>query len=330
MKTFPNSYSFVLVLIFLVINYISVVGQNQDVISKLTEYNDQYRPDKIYIHTDQNLYAQGDTIWFNSYLLDGIDHCLSRNSKVVYVELIDPNNNIISKRKLYVTGNRANGEIPIGELWKTGEYLLRGYTNYMRNEEEAYFFRKTILIWDTNSKITEVDESIEANPINPQKEIANQRKRPIIRFYPESGNLIAGIQNTVGIKSIDSHGNGIKLKGRIEDLEGNKVSFFQTFEMGLGSFHFTPISGKEYLALITINGVDQTYNIPLSKSQGSILNMINREDHIVIKIKCNQSSTIEGMRLIGHLRGDPILNLVLNDVDTKCFRKTIGREIGLY
>ena len=50
------------------------------------------------------------------------------------------------------------GDIEISQKWNPGKYLLRAYTNDMRNNSEEYFFKKDIWIW-SSQKFVESNDS---------------------------------------------------------------------------------------------------------------------------------------------------------------------------
>lgn len=44
--------------------------------------------EKVYLHTDRDVYLQGDTLWYKAYLTDAQTNILSPYSRNLYVELI--------------------------------------------------------------------------------------------------------------------------------------------------------------------------------------------------------------------------------------------------
>ena len=70
------------------------------VLNKLTAYSNNY-PEKIYIQTDKPYYSLGEDIWYTAYLVNGITHKRTGKSRIIYVELINPQDSIISKKQLY-------------------------------------------------------------------------------------------------------------------------------------------------------------------------------------------------------------------------------------
>ena len=58
--------------------------------------------EKVYLHTDRNLYYPGDDIWFKAYLIDAFDRSLSTLSANLHVELISPVSEIIASHVIKI------------------------------------------------------------------------------------------------------------------------------------------------------------------------------------------------------------------------------------
>jgi len=74
----------------------------QHILGKLAVYTENNPPEKVYVQTDKDLYTNGETIWLKAYVLDGTRHTASTLSRIVYVELVDSKDTIITRQKLYV------------------------------------------------------------------------------------------------------------------------------------------------------------------------------------------------------------------------------------
>src|SRR5690606_41106983 len=94
-----HGYVAVLSLIFLSSQILAQKNpQLNDLTQKLESYVNNSTPEKVYLRTDRDFYRSGDTIWFKAYLVNGIMHMPSDKSKIVYVELLDPNGGLVAER----------------------------------------------------------------------------------------------------------------------------------------------------------------------------------------------------------------------------------------
>lgn len=120
------------------------------IIAKVTKLNYDRPTEKVYLHFDKPYYAVGDTMWFKAYVTIDL-HQPSPLSKIVYVDLTDPNNNLVAEVKMQVVNGVANSYMPLsGTYIQRGNYHIRAYTRWMRNADQAYFFNKTIAVGSTD------------------------------------------------------------------------------------------------------------------------------------------------------------------------------------
>ena len=72
------------------------------------------------------------------------------------------------------------------------------------------------------------------------------------QFFPEGGELISGIPNQIGFKTLKKNGLGVDIKGSIIDEQNNEISTFTSSHAGMGSFYLTPDLTKNYKAKLTL------------------------------------------------------------------------------
>ncbi|SRX56110.1 TonB-dependent receptor plug domain-containing protein [Aequorivita sp. CIP111184] len=266
------------------------------ILNRLNEYTTEKYPEKIYIHTDRPYYTAGENIWFNTYLVNGVTHRKSEKSKIIYVELINEQNEVISDRKLFTESMSINGDFKLPIDLPEGTYLLRAFTNYMRNQPRDYFFNKEIPVFAINSEIPDSDGE-------KNSKVAENSELPEIGFYPEGGYLVEGISNKIAVKVKDAALSASPIVGIIEDTEGNKVTDFKTFEFGLGTFYLKPEQGKEYRAVITNGDENILYPLPTPLSEGYVLNTSVTDKEVLINVSTNKKEGLKNVLIIGQQRG---------------------------
>ncbi|WP_216067724.1 TonB-dependent receptor [Pseudotamlana agarivorans] len=273
---------------------------SQLVIEKLETYSKDY-PEKIYVKTDKPYYIIGEDIWYSAYLVNGINHKASNKSNVIYVELVNDQDSIVSRKKLYTNDISAAGDFKINNKWKAGTYILRAYTNYMRNRSSDFFFKKEIPIWGLKefTQQTAIDSIPKTAPIKKE----SMAKRPDLKFYPEGGYLVNGLQSKVGIKIKDKKNRTRKIEGVIKDQGNNTITTFKNFEFGLGLFMFTPEPNNSYYASIQINGKEEKYELPKPLPLGFNLNLLNNGSEVIIKVSSNKNIGLKHSFLVAHQRG---------------------------
>ncbi|WP_299123807.1 Plug domain-containing protein [uncultured Winogradskyella sp.] len=270
------------------------------IIEKLQNYRDIEWPEKVYLHTDKDLYLLNETIWFSAYLVNGITNKKSTKSAVLYVELINDRDSIVGKRKLYFEDISSGGDFKIEKEWKKGKYVLRAYTNYMRNEDPTYFFKREIDIWEVDKK----DSLSILNNDTPSEKPTYSDDRPDLHFYPEGGYLVEKLTSKVAIKIKDEIYDKTHLKGYVVDEDGTLISDFKTSNYGLGYFYITPNSNKTYYANLEVNGSFYKYRLPKALPLGYNLSVSYKNDKLLIDVKTTTEKGLSNSYLIIHQRGD--------------------------
>lgn len=112
-----------------------------------------------------------------------------------------------------------------------------------------------------------------------------------VQFFPEGGQLIAGIPGKVAVKAIKADGLGVNLKGTIVDNAGQTVCTFSADHLGMGAFAMQPEAGKSYKANITFaDGTTGSYDLPRVQASGISLMIANADpDNLTIRILSSES-----------------------------------------
>ena len=125
-------------------------GKGQgNVVGSVEEYrksNASLPGEKVFLHLDRPNYMQGDTIWFKAYSWFGYDQIADTVSKVLYVDLLNPEGKIELKKKLLIQNGTSVGEFSLDKNIYPGKFTLRAYTRWMQNENTGEPFYQTVTI----------------------------------------------------------------------------------------------------------------------------------------------------------------------------------------
>jgi hypothetical protein len=69
---------------------------------------------------------------------------------------------------------------------------------------------------------------------------------PEVRFYPEGGELVAGLANRVYVLASDPQGEPLHIRGKVVDVQGEARATAETAYQGMGQFSFQPQAGETY------------------------------------------------------------------------------------
>ncbi|MDB5286807.1 MAG: TonB-dependent receptor [Mucilaginibacter sp.] len=221
--------------------------------------------EKAYLHFDKPYYAPGDTIYFKAYVTMGERHEPSKISGVLHADLIDPANKIQQSVKLQLVNGISWGDFTLPDSLYNGNYRIRVYTQWMRNSTDPIFFEQIISVGDIKN--------------TPNQNTSNQyikNNKADIAFFPEGGNLVAGISSNIAFKAIDINGLGINVSGIIVDSDSKQIISISSIHLGMGSFYLTPKSGKSYKAILAYaDGSKATVDLPMIEQRGIVLSVNN-------------------------------------------------------
>ncbi len=106
--------------------------------------------EKVHIMTDRNIYVGGDTIWLRPFIVDGLTMKPALFSRFLYVELLSQTDSLVFRAKLHMQPEREvysmRGYVPLDATLPSGIYTLVGYTRWMLNAGENYFFKRNVQV----------------------------------------------------------------------------------------------------------------------------------------------------------------------------------------
>jgi hypothetical protein len=225
---------------------------------KFERYNENVLQEKLYMHVDRNFYLAGELLWCKLYVVDAMLHQPLDVSKVAYVEVLDENNAPALQAKIGLTKGKGYGSITMPVTIKSGNYKVRAYTNWMKNNGPDYFFEKMITIVNTQKSRELPSTGVQA-------------AAPDIRFFPEGGNLVNGLSSKVACKIVGMDGRGIDYTATLIDETNRTIASFQSLKFGMGHFVFTPEKGHTYQAVLQAGNNRYTKSLPFVFDKGYVM-----------------------------------------------------------
>jgi hypothetical protein len=267
--------------------------------------------EKVYVHTDRTYYASGDDIWFKAYLVSGQSNEPINTSKNLYVQLVDPNANIVAERVIRVDHAMGVGDFRLGDSIAGGTYRLRAYTNWMRNFGTHFIFEKELQVASLTAG-TPLHKSISTSTMPANK----------IQFLPEGGTMIEDVPTIISFRAEDGNGKGIDANGSIVTMKGEAVATFKTSHMGMGSFSFTPKAGTQYKAMVQYKNskaVDASF--PVALPEGFVMNIITSDP-----AKATVNITANNVTAAKHASGQ--LTIVARHAGKNYFKQQVSLKDG--
>ncbi|HEY5771393.1 MAG TPA: hypothetical protein VIS75_02145, partial [Chitinophagaceae bacterium] len=223
-----------------------------------TPEDDKAVSERIFIHTDKSTCIAGDTIWYKAYLFDG--HVPGSFSTNLFVELIDEKGIVLFTQKLPVFAGMANGNFEVGDSLQHGYYFLRAYTPQLLQSGKQILPSKLIAVLNPSF----VPEKYTRNPVASYS----------IQFYPESGQLVSGLTNTVAFTLMTPTAQLRNAAILISNSKNDTVAFAANNINGTGRFSFVPSINEKYKAELILQGNEKKeFNLPAIQSSGVLLSV---------------------------------------------------------
>lgn len=257
--------------------------------------------EKLHLHVAEEVLLTGQRIWFKAYLVKEGTSPGTDGSKVVYVELLSTNGQQVLASKLRVLNSGIKGEFLLPESLSSGWYTLRAYTQWMRNFSDNAYFQKDVLV--INPFESDVEEKLSATSSAP------------VTFYPEGGNLVAGLDNHIVFRVNEQSSQDLIVQAEVLSGQDSILSTALLAPHGLGSFQLKPASGEAYTLRIITEANDTLVNtIPPARKQGYGMRVTRSDHNFHVAVQTNQTPA-EDIILLVLSQGEIVYSEALNRTD---------------
>jgi hypothetical protein len=276
-------------------------------VTRFRHYREQALQEKLFAHIDRNFYLTGETLWFKIYSVDGAFHKTLDISKVAYAEVLDKADFPVLQCKIALPNGHGSGSFFLPASLTSGNYRFRVYTSWMKNLAPEFYFEQVIAI---------------ANPFIAPEAIKTQTPAPwAIDFFPEGGNLVAGIQSKVAFKISGNAENRDYHRGVVLNEGNDTVATFSPQKFGIGHFMITPSKGMKYRALVSDHrGRSQSHPLPEVYASRFVMQLRDSGDvvHVSVRSKDVEQQDVflfvHARQIISHAKRQVLSNNAANFV----------------
>jgi len=275
-----------------------------------------YSQQKLFLHLDKTEYLAGDNIWLKAYLVDANTLVPDMRSTNLYIELTNYEGKLADVMLLRLNSGFAHGHISLPDSVPEGSYRIKAYTDWMMNFHEDFFYSQDLHVINPIEENFLRRRDIWQNRLY-NRSLSGKQEKVQFAFFPEGGDLIAGIENRVAFKAANSLGKGLAASGTLYDDDGTEILEFSTYHNGMGDFSLVPEYNKRYKAEITFdNGETKRVRLPRSIERGYALSAKLDHDAAHIKVQSNHQNLSNELILLVQTRGE-IQYLQQNELQDK-------------
>lgn len=286
-------------------------------IAHVARFSQLFPQEKVYLHFDNTGYFMGETIWYKAYVVQTASEAVSAKpgvrsgykptglSKVLYVELVNPSGDVLETQKLHVDENGgAHGQFLLDSILGTGFYEIRAYTRYMVNWGVSAMFSRVFPVFEKPVKYGDYSRPTIKTTLykdrNPNSRMADslyltaakdgiftddKPKKISAHFYPEGGDMVAGLQSRVAFLVTDDNGAAYRGKGRIVNESGKVIGEVETDSAGRGLFSVTPSGERLYLSMANPTDKIQRIALPEVRAEGMTMYLDVVSDDISVTLR---------------------------------------------
>ena len=272
----------------------------------ITNLENNYEQEKVYVLTDKSQYAAGDKIWFKSFVFDGYNR--SALSTTLFVELYSSDKKLIAWKTVLLTNGEGSGDFQLKEDLPEQVYFVRAYTPYMTNFNEDFQIVKTIPVY---------------NPNSPESLVISKSSDWSAKAFPEGGTFVNGTPTKFAVRLSSGTSLPENWTGKVIDAQNPNVPLttFKSFDKNVASFTITPASGKKYQAIIQDNtGKSKTIDLPQVADSGLHLEVNSAKDGI--------KYTLKGVNLKQQLQNYKIVGTINNHLAYRANIKQLTNEVS--
>ena len=271
---------------------------------RLYAFGNKTPQEKIFIHMDNTCYFQGDTIWFAAYSRSTDYGAPSQLSKVLYVELLNNDGYLVERKLIEMHNGRGNGFFALDKpVQYSGFYELRAYTrwqlnwgafehphskyakrwflskqlreNFYRDYEKLY--SRVFPVYDKPGKEGSFEHKMTLRTMRRYFRKDPDKRELKLSFYPEGGNLVAGVPCRVAFEA--TWDDGQWTEGHL--YIGNDS--VPVTNRGRGTFVFTPKAGEKQEAVFkTADGKRKKAELPKPEERGVAMQVRQGTDSVSV------------------------------------------------
>lgn len=135
-----------------------------------------------------------------------------------------------------------------------------------------------------------------------------------VQFFPEGGNLIAGMPQAIAFKAIGTDGKAVEVEGHIFDHKRDTICDIRSQHKGMGLFLLTADPESRYTATVTsAKGVTRTFHLPTALASGCSI-QVKRGGNDLLLMKVSTTPDIPISRLAAVVQSRGIVEAVIEDL----------------
>ena len=293
------------------------MGKLKKFFTNIAAYNSQYTQEKVYLHLDNNGYFPGETMWFKAYVVGAGSLLPTDMSKVLYVEVLTPEGELMERKTYPILNGRTCGEFHLDNVVHTGYYEVRAYTRALLNWDESYIFSRVIPIFDVPKDSLNYgklsmykSDDIFRRGVKRTADVplvtdsTVKAEKCLLTFYPEGGYITQGLPCRVAFKLTDSQGLPLSSDCQLCKANGSAVASVKLVHEGMGLVEVPADWTGGFLSVPVANGKTARFSLPRARVASCDMRVLNNADGaLTVQVRANQAFGAKTLGLSVTCRG---------------------------
>ncbi|OLY91098.1 hypothetical protein SAMN05444008_11847 [Cnuella takakiae] len=206
---------------------------------------------------NKHFFVTGETIWLGAITTALNSGKASDLERAAFVELLNSRGQVALRGMIALRDSRGYGGLFLPATIATDRYLLRVYTAGQQVVGPGGFFSTSLTIVNP-----------EQPPLEPNATPADSVG---VQFFTTSGQLVAGLGNTVGVQITDTWGTPIEAAGVVLNSRNDTLAHITTCCGGRAGFQLRPQAGMQYR--LEVSHQEKLYSryLPAVATQGMVM-----------------------------------------------------------
>ncbi len=263
-------------------------------VNRLKAFGNKIVQEQVFLHMDNSSYYLGDTIFYKAYVRRGDNGRPTDLSGILYCELLNNDGYLVERQMLPLEKGEGYGCFALTDtILYAGYYELRAYTRWQLNWgvteyphsrwARDYFFNESMArdyyrdyeklysrvfpVYDRPRTPGDFSPDMTLRPLAEYHKASNE-KETIVEFFPEGGNLVAGLKQRVAWEARDEQGQALEGVLTVNLSDGDVITS-ETLNRGRGVFEIEAPQGSAPTAVFTPRKGDGTSN-PLGVPEAKV------------------------------------------------------------
>ncbi len=227
--------------------------------------------DQVFVQTDKNIYKPGDTIYFQSYVRNTFSGAFESSSTAMYALLFNEQHQVIDSSRFRITNAMSPGWLVIPIDAKPGIFHFTAFTSQMQNFDPLDAFHLDLRVDTPLMQISLYNDKKETFRVK-NFSIPSSDEYLDLRFLPEGGNLISGLEQVIAFNAVDRYGEPLKIEGLLKNSNGIVLDTVRSGSFGPGKFSCRAETGM-FLELTNCPGEQKIWLLPVPDPSGECLSI---------------------------------------------------------